>query len=170
MVTRRTFLITGVAGTAALAGTYWVYRGRMAEAPRTVIDADAAAVLRAVTRVMLAGALPAAAAAREAGIEATVGNVRAAVAGLPPATQHELDQLFTLLASPPGRLLFAGLAADWATADSTDVAAALERLRGSRLALRRSAYDALHQLVLAAWYAQADAWPAIGYPGPPELG
>lgn len=170
MVTRRTFLLTGVAGGVALAGTYWLYRARHAGAADDVIGADAATVLRPVTRVMLAGALPASATARAAAIEATVAGVRAAVAGLPPAAQGELDQLFTLLAAPPGRVLFAGLVADWAAADDTAVAAMLEGLRGSRLALRRSAYDALHQLVLAAWYARVDAWPAIGYPGPPVLG
>jgi hypothetical protein len=35
--------------------------------------------------------------------------------------------------------------------------------------LLRSGYAALHQLVLAAWYGNARAWPAIGYGGPPSL-
>jgi len=45
----------------------------------------------------------------------------------------------------------------------------LGRWQHSRLALLRSAYDGLHQLVLAAWYGNSRAWPAIGYPGPPSL-
>jgi hypothetical protein len=35
--------------------------------------------------------------------------------------------------------------------------------------LLRSAYDALHQLVFAAWYGNPRSWPAIGYAGPPVL-
>ena len=38
------------------------------------------------------------------------------------------------------------------------------------LALKRSAYDALHQLILAAWYGNGRSWAGIGYPGPPKLG
>jgi hypothetical protein len=30
----------------------------------------------------------------------------------------------------------------------------------------RSAYQALHDLVLGAWYANPANWDAIGYPGP----
>jgi hypothetical protein len=36
--------------------------------------------------------------------------------------------------------------------------------------LLQQGYQALHDLVLAAWYARPDSWPAIGYPGPPEVG
>jgi hypothetical protein len=32
-----------------------------------------------------------------------------------------------------------------------------------------AAYDALHDLTFAAWYGDARAWPAIGYPGPPHI-
>jgi hypothetical protein len=39
----------------------------------------------------------------------------------------------------------------------------------SGFALLRSAYDALHQIVLAAWYGNPRSWPAIGYGGPPSV-
>jgi hypothetical protein len=45
-----------------------------------------------------------------------------------------------------------------------------DRLRGwahSRVTLRRSGFRALKKLVTAAYYASPEAWPAIGYPGPP---
>ena len=35
-----------------------------------------------------------------------------------------------------------------------------------RFALLRTAYGALHDLSLGAWYAQPASWNAIGYPGP----
>ena len=50
-----------------------------------------------------------------------------------------------------------------------DVDGFLARLRGSHIALLRAAYDALHQLVFAAWYGDPGAWNAIGYDGPPVL-
>ena len=62
------------------------------------------------------------------------------------------------------------MSAAWAESDVAEVGAFLDRWRTSGWALKRSAYDALHQLVLAAWYGSARAWPAIGYPGPPKIG
>jgi hypothetical protein len=50
-----------------------------------------------------------------------------------------------------------------------EVAAFLQGWRTSRLGLLRSAYAALHDLVLGAWYGTPDTWEAIGYPGPPEI-
>jgi hypothetical protein len=89
---------------------------------------------------------------------------------LPPHLQAEVKQLLALLASWPGRRLLAGVSAPWPQASSAEVAAFLERWRFSRWVLFQQAYHALHELVLAAWYARPDSWPAIGYPGPPALG
>ena len=83
--------------------------------------------------------------------------------------QAELAQLFTLLGIAPARWLLAGLSSAWSVAPADDVAAAIERWRASRIALLRSAYDALHQLILGAWYGNPRAWASIGYPGPPRL-
>ncbi len=169
MLTRRTFLITGLAGSAVLAGA-WFLRGSLGgHGVSTVLAADATPILEAIVPVLLDGALPAAPADRRASVQGTVGNVRAAIAGLPPTAQDELAQLFTILAWPPTRLAFAGLTQPWSDASHDEVAAVLARWRTSRIDLRRSAYDALHQLVLAAWYAAPGSWAGIGYPGPPEL-
>jgi hypothetical protein len=91
------------------------------------------------------------------------------VLALPPAARSELGQLFSLLALAPARRAFAGVASPWEEAGIAEVGAFLDRWRDSGWALKRSAYDALHQLVIAAWYANPRAWPAIGYPGPPVL-
>jgi hypothetical protein len=58
----------------------------------------------------------------------------------------------------------------WSDATPDEVDAFLARLRDSRIELLRAAYDALHQLVFAAWYGNSGAWTAIGYDGPPMLG
>jgi hypothetical protein len=40
---------------------------------------------------------------------------------------------------------------------------------GSRVAIFRSGYQAMKRLAVACYYAAPEAWPATGYPGPPEL-
>ena len=60
-------------------------------------------------------------------------------------------------------------ASPWPEASREEVTAFLERWRFSRWALLQQGYQALHDLVLAAWYARPDSWPAIGYAGPPEV-
>jgi hypothetical protein len=175
MITRRTFLAAGLAGSAAL-GVAWWLRGThqppslaTGDAPLAALDPEAPAIVAAIVPVMLEGALPAEPGARDVAVGETVANVGRAVAGLAPAAQRELGQLFALLAFAPARVVLTGVGASWATADAASVAGFLERWRTSRWALLRSAYDALHQLILAAWYGNPRAWPAIGYPGPPAL-
>jgi hypothetical protein len=91
-----------------------------------------------------------------------------AIAGLSPATQKELDQLFTLLASSPGRWLI-GLNESWTEASVDQVSQSLQGLRTHRFGMLQSAYHALHDIVLGAHYAQPSTWVGIGYPGPPKL-
>ena len=165
---RRTFLVTGALGVAALAAGGWLHTRRGGARAGSALGNQGRTVIAAMAPAFLAGALPDDA-TRAVAIAETVDAVDGAVAGLPPATQAELAQLFGLLAFTPARLALAGLVADWPDASTDAVAAALGRWQHSRLALLRSAYDGLHQLVLAAWYGNPRAWPAIGYPGPPSL-
>ncbi|MEP7181695.1 MAG: hypothetical protein ABI886_05885 [Betaproteobacteria bacterium] len=176
MTSRRTFLVAGVAAGAALSLAWWLRGGRDAGSvpadgtdALSALDAQAPSIIAAIVPVMLDGALPAAAAQRAEAIRETVANVSSTVAGLPPSARNELSELFALLAFAPARLAVARVSAPWAQAERADVAAFLEHWRTSRFALLRSAYDALHQLVLAAWYANPKSWAAIGYPGPPAL-
>jgi hypothetical protein len=171
MVTRRTFILAGAAGTAALATAYWLRSVRAPGGAAAVpaLDAAASEIVAAIVPVMLAGALPAVAEQRAAAIAETVAAVGRAAAGLQPAAQQELAQLFALLGTTPARRILAGVRPAWRDASDDDVAAFLERWRTSRWLLLRSAYDGLHQLVLAAWYGNPRAWPAIGYPGPPAI-
>jgi len=170
---RRRIIFTGAAGFAALAIARWlqpeaVWSASPAAAPG--LSADGAEVMRALVPALLDGALPADRDERRAATGETVDAVAAAIEGLPPSTRRELDTLFALLALAPVRLLIAGVDARWRDATVDDANGFLERLRESRLAQKRAAYDALHQLTFAAWYANPRRWPAIGYPGPPALG
>ncbi len=124
-------------------------------------------MLRAIADTMLDGALPAD--GRGAALTDAVAGVGAAVAGLPPAVQREVQQLFALLEIPLGRAFAAGVRAPWSRASRTDVAAFLERWRTSNALLFRSGYQALHQLVMAGWYGNDLAWQATGYSGPPRF-
>jgi len=171
VISRRTFIITGLLGATALATARWL-RGPHAppgdESFRT-LDADAQAILRAMVPVLLAGALPAAAEAKRLAVADTVRGIDVAISGLAPSAQDELRQLFSLLALPPVRLALARVSEPWSQASEADVRACLDRFRSSSLTLLRSAYGALHQLTFAAWYGNPAAWSRIGYPGPPEL-
>jgi hypothetical protein len=162
-VKRRTLLATGLAGGALLAlGAASVLIGRDPAH-------DRAAVMRAVASTMLDGALPVEPAARAAAVDRCLAGVDTAIASLAPSAQAELGQLFALLASAPGRRLLAGVAGNWADADPVEVAAFLESWRRHRVALFKSGYLALHDLVLGSWYADPATWAALGYDGPPSL-
>jgi hypothetical protein len=171
-VSRRTFFAVGIAGAIALATAGWL-KGPHAPASglrRRSLDADAEAILGAVVPVLLDGALPQAPEERQRMLAETLTAIDTAIAGLPPAAQAELSQLFALLALPPVRLGLARIAAPWPSATPADVRLCLDRFRESSWSLPRAAYDALHQLTFAAWYGNPQAWPAIGYAGPPSLG
>ena len=171
-LSRRTFVAAGLVGAVALATAGWL-KGPHAPpsgTPRRTLDADAEAILGAVVPVLLDGALPETREARHHAIAETLTAIDIAIAGLPLAAQAELSQLFALLALPPVRLGLARVAAPWQHASPADVRLCLDRFRASSWALPRAAYDALHQLTFAAWYGNPQAWPAIGYGGPPQIG
>jgi len=164
MLQRRTFLKVGLAGGALLAaaGAASWFVGRDAEADRRE-------VLDAVIAAMLDGALPTAGPQRQAAIGKARADVQAAIAALAPATQQELAQLFALMAIPPTRLVLTGITGPWHETDIAEVSATLQNWRTHRLTLLRGAYQGLHDLVTAGWYADEAHWATIGYPGPPRL-
>lgn len=176
MTSRRTFIIAGLAGGAALTvASLW--RGRDAAPvtdpalqPLARLGAAAPAIFAAIIPVLLDGALPEPPTERNAAIAETLANVGTAIAGLPPAAQDELADLVALLGFGPARLLLARVGPPWSQASPAEIEAFLGRWRQSGFALLRSAYDALHQIVYAAWYGNPRSWAAIGYAGPPQLG
>jgi hypothetical protein len=152
---RRRFLQVGVAGSALLATAGW-----FAARPR-------GGVVEALVPVVLAGSLPAAPADRAAVHEVAQAFHRA-VAGLAPEVQAEVRQLLALLAWLPTRLVLTGIAAPLDAAHPGEIAAFLGAWRTSRFDLLRASYQALTQLIQAAWYDNPLSWKAIGYPGPPR--
>jgi hypothetical protein len=115
---------------------------------------------------MLDGALPDS--NRDAALTRAVSGVHLAIDGLPPAVQSEIGQLFGLLNFPVTRRLVAGVG-PWDRIDIAETSAFLNRWRDSNVAMLRSGYQALHQLVMASWYGQEPSWDRIGYPGPPHI-
>jgi hypothetical protein len=172
MPTRRQFLKVGIVSGALLAGAGWFALRRTTGPARGLhwLDPSSAVIVTALVPAVLAGALPQEPVARVAASRDAVEAFDRAVSGLSPDVQKEIAQLFSLLSLPPARVLLTGMTSAWADASPEEVAAFLDRWRSSRLELLRAAYQALTQLLLAAWYGNPASWPAIGYPGPPSLG
>jgi hypothetical protein len=164
---RRTFLKASAFGALVLAAGGGIYRVMHPAAQHPfVLDGAARTALDAIVPAILAGAIPGDAGARALAVAATTGRVHQTILGLPPATQKEVQDLFGLLALAPARRLLAGVRHDWADASVEEVHAFLQDWRVHRLGLLRTAYQALHDLVLGSWYSDPDHWAAIGYPGP----
>jgi hypothetical protein len=124
----------------------------------------ARALIAAVARAVLAELVPSGA-AEAAALAGLVKRLEETVAGMPPAMQAEIDELFTIASSAPGRIGLIGLGAPWHEASPQQVAQALQGLRLSGLALRQQAFHALRDLTNAAWFADPATWAALGYPG-----
>ncbi len=153
--------VLGLAGGGAALWQPGVEGGRLTTSGR--------ALFRAIARAVLDGSLPATSPAQAAALDAHLARLDAAIGALPPATQSELSQLLAVLTLPPGRIALAGLGPDWPDATPAQVAAALQSMRGSTLALRLQAYHALRDLTNAAYYADPTTWALLGYPGPLDL-
>ncbi len=164
---RRSFLKIGVAGAFTLAAGGAVYR--LAYPPalhRFALEGGAQAVLLAIIPAMLGPVLPETPAERAAALAAASERVRDTVLGLPLSTQKEVQDLFGLLALGPARRLLAGVGGSWEQADPRQVSAFLQSWRTHSLHTLQVAYQALHDLIIGAWYADPSSWERIGYPGP----
>lgn len=170
MLTRRRFLAVGVAGVAVLAVTRLLERPAGASPPTSrFLDRNGVALVGALVPVVLAGALPAQGVARDATVREVVEAFDRAVSGLAPAVRGEIDELLGLLRFAPARFLLTGIGVPLEEAGEARIAGFLSGWRESRFDLLRAGYQALTQLIQASWYGNAASWPAIGYPGPPEI-
>ena len=163
MPTRRQFIQTGLIGACLLAGAGFIAtprRDRVGAPERDLrfLNARDATVLAAIVPVMLDSAShnPA----------SVVAGVDVAVRALPLSMQSEVRRLFDLLSSAWGRRWVAGIVPPWHEASASEIAAFLRRWQMSRFTVLRSAYQALHALIMAAWYGNPMSWQAIGYARP----
>jgi hypothetical protein len=170
LLSRRQFIQVGVAGAAILAAARWLDRSEAAAAPAPYrfLDARGAAATAALIPVIVT-TLPTETAARARAIEETVSAFDRAVSGLSPAVRKEVDELFSILRFTPMRVMLTGLWAPLEESPQEEIAAFLTRWRFSSFDIQRAAYQALNQLLIAAWYGNAASWGAIGYPGAPAI-
>jgi len=168
LVTRRRFLQAGLAASATLA-LVRALEARPGPSPAyRALDRASARIVRALAPVVLAGALPAPP-ARDAAIDRVVEGFDRALCGFDPADRDDVSQLLGLLRFGPARVVLAGVWRPLPEASGAEIAAFLAAWRESRFDLLRAAYQALTQLLQAAWYDDAGSWQRIGYPGPPSL-
>lgn len=177
LLSRRELIQTGVAGAAVLALANCARSNAPGRAPfddpsypYKILGPGDRATMAAIGGAMLAGALPPDKPAYAIALLEVVRGVDIAAAGLAPGPQGELQQLFGLLSFPVTRGFAAGIWSSWDDASPADVSKFLENWRFSGLTLFRTAYQALHTIVMASWYGNGASWATIGYPGPPNLG
>jgi hypothetical protein len=168
--TRRQLLKVGIAGGLVLAGARWLDRPQaVAAATHRFLDERNAAVAAALVPVVLDGAMPREAAAKRKAIDETVEAFDRAVAGLSNAVQKEVEELFSILRFGPTRLMLTGLWSPVEESSPEEIAEFLARWRRSRFDIQRAGYQAMTQLIQAAWYGNGASWAAIGYPGAPRI-
>lgn len=169
-LTRRTFIKAGAigAGALAVAGAYGAWRLRGCTAPHAALSPEGRALFAALIPAFLDGVV-APDAWTPATMNATLDGVDRTVAALAPAARAELQQLACLLDQGAARLLLAGSWTPWASVTPDHARRILERWRFSRTAMLVSAYQALHDITFASWYAEPAHWAATGYPGPPRI-
>ena len=153
--------VLALAGGAAMLLQPGLVQGRLTDAGR--------ALFIGVGRAILQGTLPQDAAAQQQALQAMADRVNILAQNLPPHVMAELSQLVGLLGTSAGRVALAGLSTGWLEATPEQVAAALNDMRYSRLALRQQAYQALHEIVGGAYFSDESTWAVVGYPGPQDI-
>ncbi len=167
---RRTWLKLGLGAAAVLAVAGGAVIMVTPGLEKTgVLSAAGKTVFAAVGRATLQGSLPKDSTQAQKALSAMVERIGILTSQLPPHAQDELSQLLALLHTSAGRIGLAGLSSDWAEASDADIQQALQGMRVSRLELKRQAYQALHDIVGAAYFSDASTWGLLGYPGPMKI-
>ena len=163
---RRSLLKLGVVSAAVLAAVGVPLSMMRPGLEGAKLSRGAREVFAAVGAAVLQGSLPEAAGARQAALAALLDRIDGLVANLPPHAQDELSQLLAILGTGAGRRGLAGLDAAWAESSAAQVQTALNGMRTSAFALKQQAYQALHDIVGGAYFAEGSTWGVMGYPGP----
>lgn len=166
-LTRRQLIKTGLMGSVLLVGAG--YLAAPAPDPVPVQSPQPLAFLTRHHAIVIAAIAPAMLAVERLDLNLVTQGVDAAIRALPLALQAEVGQLLDLLANPWGRRWLAGLSTPWPRATRSDITAFLQRWQQSRFALLRTGYQALHALIMAAWYGNPHSWAALGYQRPAQI-
>ena len=171
-LSRRNLLKVGLLGTALLgtAGLTATLSGCSASTPANgylILRSSDLPFLRALIPVMLDGAVSAE--QMPQAIDGTLKSLDTSLAHLSPEMLKLTVQLFDVLALPITRGPLTGVWGGWENASSAEVSAFLQRWQNSGIGLLKMGHASLLQLVMLAWYGQAEAWGHCGYPGPPQI-
>lgn len=169
--TRRTLLKRGLLGGALLAAGgagFLAFRPSKRLPPPAdgllVFSPREYAILDALAHRFV-GKVPGWPTVEEVGVARAVDRI---VERVEPSAQAELKQLLGLFENALAGFLFGGWTAPFTALDDVAQDRVLEEWRDSRVALRRTGYDALRTLVLAGYYQSPLTWKPLGYPGPEE--
>ena len=170
--TRRSFLGKGIVGGALLvlggSGATLVFRRtrlRTPLAPLKVLSLEEYSVIASIAdRVIPAGnGFPSPTEMRCA------EHVDELLAPAHPGAVKELKQLIALFENALAGFLFDRRMSPFTQLAPEDQDDVLREWRDSRITLRRSGFKALKNLVCAGYYCNPATYPAVGYPGPPDL-
>jgi hypothetical protein len=133
----------------------------------SVLRASDLPFLKALIPVMLEGAV--AGVSPQSATEQTLHSLDSGLASLSPEMLKLTRQLFDVLTMAITRGPLTGIWGAWENADAGQIRHFLGRWERSSLNLLRQGHSSLLQLVLMAWYSQAESWAHCGYPGPPKI-
>jgi hypothetical protein len=168
---RRTLLKRGLLGGVLLgiggAGFLALRGGKRVRVPADglhVFSEQQYAVLDALAHRFI-GKAPGWPTAEDVGVALAVDRI---VERTEPSVQAELKQLLGLFENALAGFLFGGRTQLFSALDAEAQDRVLEEWRDSRIAVRRTGYNALRTLVLAGYYQSPLTWKPLGYPGPQE--
>jgi len=96
------------------------------------------------------------------------GNADAFLAPIDAASAKDLKQLLALFDNALFSLLTGGPPRPFTQMSPQEQDAHLERWAGSRLAIRRTGFQALKRLTAAVYFGSPRTYASVGYPGPPD--
>ncbi len=96
------------------------------------------------------------------------GKADAFLAPLDAASAKDLKQLLALFDNALFSVLTGGPPRPFTRMDPAEQDAHLERWATSRMAVRRTGFQALKRLSAAVYYGSPETYASVGYPGPPD--
>lgn len=160
---RRQFILSGIAlGTASSLGLGMLSWQHSLQPHNDSFDL----VLSALLPALLYGALPQDATLAAAELDRTKTAVADFMPFLPRRQQHELNQLFNLLAGRVTQLALTGHFTALAQLSIRQRLQLLNQWRDSYLGLLQQAYHGLRELLFGAYYGQSEHWQALAYAAP----